>query len=234
MMQAQLAVFDMIGTTVADGNAVHRSLEAALEAVGIPVINGALNALVKIAKPSAIRLLIECTPGEAANRGNDDYHDNALFTQIHLDYFNRLLTHYQSGPDIREMPGATATFRALREDGVKIALDSGSPRPLVDAILHRLGWADSELIDATVASNEVPLGRPAPDAIFHVMELTRVTEARMVARIGTSPIDLRQGAAAGCGWVIGVGYANAELADAYHTHLIPTIAGVPASLSVRV
>ncbi|MBC8142637.1 MAG: hypothetical protein H7Y38_14495, partial [Armatimonadetes bacterium] len=56
-----------------------------------------------------------------------------------------------------------------------------------------------------------------------------------VARIGSSPIDLRQGAAAGCGWVIGIAGANTdELEDTYHTHLVPTLAAVPAFLSVTV
>ncbi|MBC8139324.1 MAG: HAD hydrolase-like protein [Fibrella sp.] len=236
MMHAQLAVFDMIGTTVADGNAIHRCLGEALKAVGIPVTHGALKALMGVARPQAIRLLIEYTPQEAAERGNDDYDDNALIARIHADYFDRLLRCYQSGPDVCEVPGATATFRALREEGVKIAVDTGSPRPLADALVGRLGWADAGLIDAVVASNEVPLGRPAPDAIFRAMELTRVSEARSVARIGSSPIDLRQGAAAGCGWVIGIAGQNldepAEWEGTYYTHLVPTIAAVPAFLSV--
>jgi beta-phosphoglucomutase-like phosphatase (HAD superfamily) len=99
-----------------------------------------------------------------------------------------------------------------------------------------MGWAEAGLIDAVVGSNEVPMGRPAPDAIFLAMERTRVAEARYVARVGSSPIDLRQGAAAGCGWVIGVISANldesAEREGTYYTHMVPTIAAVPAFLSV--
>lgn len=67
------------------------------------------------------------------------------------------------------------------------------------------------------------------------MKVTYVSEVRSVARIGSSPIDLRQGAAAGCGWVIGVAGANTnELEDTYHTYLVPTLAAVPTFLRVAV
>lgn len=236
-MQAQLVVFDMIGTTVADGNAVQKCLGAALEAAGVPIPAGALAALLGIATPRAIRLLIEQTPQGALDRGDDDYKEGSRIARIHADYFRRLLIHYRTHPDVCEAPGTTATFRALREDGVRIALDTGSPRPIADAMVQRLGWSDSGLIDAVIGGDEVPMGRPAPDAIFRAMELTRVTEARYVARIGSSPIDLRQGAAAGCGWVIGVISADLdepeEREGIYHTHLVPTIAAVPAYLQER-
>jgi beta-phosphoglucomutase-like phosphatase (HAD superfamily) len=138
-MQAQLAVFDMIGTTVADGNAVQRCLGAAVEAAGVPVPAGPLTALMGFATPRAIRLLIEQTPQGALSRGDDDYKQDSLIARVHADYFRRMLAHYRTHPDVCEVPGTTATFRALRAEGVKIALDTGSPAP--SRTPSSSGWA---------------------------------------------------------------------------------------------
>ncbi len=236
-MYPQLAVFDMNGTVIADADAVPRCLGGALEAAGISVASGALSALMSISKSDAIRLLIERTPRAASERGDEDYDNDPLITRIHADFFARMLAYYHSDPDVHEVAGATATFRDLQEDGIKIALDTGFSRPVADAIMERFGWARAGLVDATVSSDEVAFGRPAPDMIQRAMVLTRVTEPGLVARVGSSPMDLRPGAAAGCRWVIGItgtDHRHTAMDDTYHTHLVPTIAAVPAFLRMPI
>ena len=59
----------------------------------------------------------------------------------------------------------------------------------------------------------------------------RVT--RLVAKVGDTPADLRQGAAAGCGLVVGVtsgSHSRRQLADIPHTHLIDRLAELPPLL----
>ncbi len=103
-------------------------------------------------------------------------------------------------------------------------------RPL---IRHRLGWLRSPSIDASVSSDEVPRGRPYPDLVRRAMDLTGVTDAARVAKVGDTPADLEEGRAAGCGLVVGVtsgSHTRADLEPFPHTHLIRSIAGLPALL----
>jgi phosphonatase-like hydrolase len=179
-----------------------------------------------IAKPVAIRMLL------AEQRG-DGAVSEAEVDRIHTDFLARMLAYYREDPAVREVEGAAETFRILQEAGIKVALDTGFSRPIVDAILARLGWQEAGLIDATVASDEVAQGRPHPDLVYRAMELTGVTEAGRVAKVGDTPSDLLEGSAAGCGWVVGVtagSHTAEELHPHPHTHLIPTIAALPSLL----
>ena len=53
-MQIELVVFDMSGTTVYDGDAVHRCLHDALRTVGVKTSRVEINTVMGIAKPLAI------------------------------------------------------------------------------------------------------------------------------------------------------------------------------------
>ena len=66
-------------------------------------------------------------------------------------------------------------------------------RPILDAILERLGSGRSGLFDVTVASDEVPRGRPFPDLIFKAMSLSGVTDlsSRGEGRGYAGPISRR-------------------------------------------
>ncbi len=215
----RLAVFDMAGTTVYDGDAVHRCLMAALQAQGVAASRAAVNAVMGLPKPLAIQTLIEqaeASPVTPERVG-----------RVYGEFVERMNRYYAEDPQVREIAGASETFRGLRERGARVALDTGFSRPLADTIISRLGWRESGLLDATVTSDEVERGRPYPDMIFRAMSLTNVTDPGQVVKIGDTPSDLQEGAAAGCGWVIGVtegSHSREELAAFPHTHLIPTVA----------
>ena len=84
-----------------------------------------------------------------------------------------------------------------------------------------------------MTSDEVPRGRPFPDLVFRVMELTGVSDVKRVAKVGDTPSDLGEGTAAGCGWVIGVTegtHTRAQLEGHPHTHLLGSIRELPALL----
>ena len=114
-------------------------------------------------------------------------------------------------------------------DGKHPAEPTMRARSIVDAIVERLGWAD--LLDATVASDEVGHGRPQKDLVLEAMARTGITDVQTVAKVGDTPSDVQEGQAAGCGWVIAVteGSHTAEQLPPYlPTHIIPNINHVPA------
>ncbi|WP_127130096.1 HAD family phosphatase [Georgenia sp. SYP-B2076] len=91
------------------------------------------------------------------------------------------------------LPGAVAAVRRLAARW-PLGLASSSPRRLIDATLDALGIADC--FQATVSTEEVAAGKPAPDGYARVCELLGVAPERAVA-IEDSSNGLRSAAAAG-------------------------------------
>ncbi len=198
----------MAGTTVYDPDGVGRCLKAAFTAAGVPWTHEAVNSRMGIPKPVVIREVLD----EAGMEGDVD--------AIHTDFQARMLDYYAHSDEVREIEGARAAFDRLRAGGIKVALDTGFDRSIVDAILNRLGWQDA--VDFTVASDEVERGRPYPDLVVRAMAATGVDDPKAVAKIGDTPSDLGEGTAAGCGLVLGVTYGThtrEQLAAHSHTHL---------------
>ena len=216
-MACKLVVFDMAGTTVQDGEGVvNRALRTALEGYGVSVTFDDVNKVMGLPKPDAIRKLA---------RG----HADISVAKVYVDFEQAMVDHYRTSPEVAAIPGAEDVFVALRAAGIKVALDTGFARPIVDAIVERLGWAD--LLDATVASDEVAHGRPQKDLIIEAMARTGITDVQTVAKVGDTPSDIQEGQAAGCTWVIAVtegSHTLNQLAPYLPTHIVPNITHVPA------
>jgi phosphonatase-like hydrolase len=223
-MAIKLAVFDMAGTTVYVGDAVTDCLRAALQNAGLTVDRTAVKAVMGLPKPEALRRLIDSSPGTESLKDR--------IQEIHADFVERSKRFYASDPGVREMPGASATLAVLRKTGIKVALDTGFSRDIVQVLLDRLGWiGGSPLIDASVCSDEVPRGRPFPDMIHFLMRKLGINDPSEVAKVGDTPVDLQEGASAACGLNIAVTngtHSRAELEKYPHTHLVDLVSEVPS------
>ena len=216
-----LVVFDMAGTTVHDEDYVSASFREALAAAGVTVTPDQVKAVMGYRKIQAVRTLLE------QHKAEEDLDAAA----IHDDFLKRMNTFYATSPAVREVEGASDAFRRLKAAGVRVALNTGFSRSTADVIIERLGWHENDLIDASVTSDEVARGRPHSDMLLHLMERTGIKDIRRVAKVGDTPSDLLEGDGAGCGLVIGVteGSHTADQLRAYpHTHLIATVADLPA------
>jgi len=91
------------------------------------------------------------------------------------------------------MPGATEAVRRLAEDWT-LGLSSSSPRALIDLVLGRIGVAS--LFKATVSTEEVDRGKPAPDGYLSVARKIEVPP-ELCAAIEDSSNGLRSASAAG-------------------------------------
>jgi phosphonatase-like hydrolase len=201
-----LAVFDVAGTTVLDGDAVIDAMIAALASDDVRAPRGAVTAVMGMPKPMAIRQLL----GSAETDGAAML--DARVDRIYRTFVSLVKNRYRHDPLIREADGAVDVFRCLRLAGIRVALDTGFSRDVLDVLLARLGW-DSDIVDCTVTSDEVEKGRPHPDMIFRAMELTGVTSRDDVAKIGDTPVDILEGQAARCGLVVGVAYGTHSRAE---------------------
>jgi len=222
-MPVRLVLFDIAGTTVEDPDGVGGCLKAALDAAEVAWTADEVNAIMGIPKPVAIEVLMK-------SAGFDP--DSATIEAIHRDFQARMIEYYRTSPVVREVPGAAATFRILRESGVKVGLDTGFDRSIVEVLLSRLGWGE-DVIDVSVTSDEVERGRPYPDLVFEAMRRAGVGDAAEVVKVGDTPSDLQEGTAAGCGMVVGVtqGTHTAEQLRGHpHTHLVESVRDVPGLL----
>jgi phosphonatase-like hydrolase len=215
----ELVVFDMAGTTVYDGDSVARCFQAAMAAAGVHVDRQQANAVMGIPKPEAIRRLVAASPLASELLLSVD--------AIHDDFIARMKDFYRRDPGVREVQGSGRVFARLQSAGIRVALNTGFGREIADVLLQRLGWNQpSAAVDATICSDEVARGRPHADMIRQLMQQLSVRSAERVAKVGDTPADLEEGAAAGCGLIIGVtggSHTAEELRPYPHTHLIASV-----------
>jgi phosphonatase-like hydrolase len=225
-MEFDLAVFDMAGTTVAEGGAVYRALTDTLREYGVTVSPEALHAVKGTDKREALRLLIERSP-----------HAESLLPELsslHARFVSHLINFYTADPTVAEFAGTSATFEWLHNHHISVALNTGFNRAIAQVLIDRLGWERNRLIDASVTSDEVERGRPYPFMIAKLMDRFGLTDPQRVIKIGDAPADLREGYHAGCGLVIGVldGSSTREELEIYpHHYLIASVADLPELLA---
>lgn len=224
-MQFRLAVFDMAGTTVADTGLVAEVLVQTLAAHGYAATFEQALVLMGYPKPEAIARLLALTDIDAP-------HDAALVDVLHTEFVQRTIARYRT--DAKAMPAAEACFAALRAQGVKVALNTAFSRAIADAIVQGLHWQIGESIDDLIATDEVPAGRPAPDMIRTLMTRHGIDDARQVAKIGDTEVDVREGRNAGAGLVVAVttgAFTREALQAVSPDHVIDSLAELPALLA---
>jgi HAD superfamily hydrolase (TIGR01509 family) len=111
--------------------------------------------------------------------------------EINRGVVARMEQRYRSGLPL--LPGAVETVQALAAHWPE-ALASSANREIIDLVLELSGLADT--FTATVSSEEVARGKPAPDVYLEAARLLGVKPERSVA-IEDSSNGLRSAAAAG-------------------------------------
>ncbi len=195
-MKYSMVVFDMAGTTVFDeDNAVASCLRDALVAAGCPITLEAVDPVMGMPKPLAVRELLAQSRGEAPT--------DSEVERVHADFQRRIIDHYRTGPSVKEIDGASDLFSSLRKAGVRVALDTGFDRATANTIIERLGWGGG-LIDDSVTSDEVANGRPHADMIEVLMQRAGIDDPAQVVKVGDSISDIEQGLNARCGCVVAI------------------------------
>ena len=227
-MTIRLVSLDMAGTTIAEAGTVYAVLRSTVEeATGKTISDALLSTWGGTSKHAAIGGLLEAL-GEAPDASRQD----ALFEEFRSTLRARYLA---DKPTI--IPGVREAVASLRASGVKVALQTGYSRDVAELLLEIVGWTvggpDAD-VDALTTSDEVSASRPAPFLIFRGMEATGVTSVAEVLVAGDTANDLGAGGAAGARYVIGVltgAYSAEQLGRYRHTHLLPSVADIPALLA---
>jgi len=218
----RLASLDIAGTTVDEGGAVYAVLREAVErATGLEVPDDLLSAWSGTSKLEAIQGLLGALgrdPGEAP----------AIFADFSVD----LERAYRDDPPVL-LPGVAEAVAALRSAGVRVALQTGYTREVAEGLLETVGWRVGDDVDALVTADDVAASRPMPFLVFQTMAVTGTADVAEVLVAGDTVNDVLAGSRAGARYVVGVltgAHTVAELGAARHTHLLPSVADVPALL----
>ncbi|WP_375447969.1 HAD family hydrolase [uncultured Fibrella sp.] len=226
----QLVVFDMAGTTVTDRHEVEQCFAEAAAQTGLSVGAERILAMQGLAK----RHVFETLWGEIL--GVDHPQLKAHVDTSYQRFTEVLEAHYLTH-EVTPTAGCLDTFAFLREQEIPVALTTGFYRKVTDIILKKLGWLDGldaryvgtkqSIIQASIASDEVPHGRPEPLMIQKAMHLLGVTKPEAVVNVGDTPSDLLSGRAAGVGLNLGVTngtHSREQLITYPHDRLIGSLA----------
>jgi phosphonatase-like hydrolase len=216
----RLVVLDVGGTIIEDRSDLPQVLSSALAHHGIESSAEEIRQRRGASKREIIRYFVEKhAPSPGADR---------LIATIYDEFSSRLMEAYRTVPAIA---GAENAFQQMRHDGYLLATTTGFDRAMTSSIFKRLGW--EQYFVASICSDDVAQGRPAPFLIFHAMEAARVGNVAEVMTVGDTPLDLQAGTNAGVRAVVGVlsGASNAEtLRREPHTHILQSVASLPALL----
>ncbi|UGQ15679.1 HAD hydrolase-like protein [Yinghuangia sp. ASG 101] len=213
----------MAGTTVSDDGLVADAFTEAIAAVGVEPggadharMLGHVRATMGESKISVFRAVLD----------GDEARAQAANTAFETAYGQRI-----ADGACTPVPGAAAAMAELRGAGVRIALTTGFGRDTRTALLDALGWRDIADLALCPADTEHGRGRPYPDLVLTAALRLAVDDVRAIATAGDTAYDVLAGLRAGASVAAGVltgAHARAALAEAGATHVLDSVADLPA------
>ena len=214
----ELVVFDMAGTTVDENNVVYKTVQKVINDEGF---NVSLEEVLKHGagkeKHQAITdILKECT----------QITNVALVANVAFSKFKVVLKCLYDSIEIKTFEGTEELFKELRNNNIKVVLNTGYDGKTAHLLLQKLGWIIGETIDGLVTADDVENGRPEADMILLAMKNTGVTDPKKVLKVGDSAIDIEEGKNANCGITAGVltGAQNrTQIQEANPTYILESL-----------
>jgi phosphonatase-like hydrolase len=216
-MPLKLVVLDIGGTLIADHGEVPDAMLGAFARQGITVTPQEFSEWRGASKRGMVRHFLELRGPKGAGP--------AMVETIYADFTATATKAYEN---VQPIPGAEKAMRELQAMKLILATTTGFDRPLCTAILQHLSW--QHYFAASITSDDVSEGRPAPFMLFRAMEAAHVNETAEVMAVGDTPLDLQAANNAGLGAAIGVwsGAATEDrLRKERNSGVLPSIADLP-------
>ncbi|WP_306350430.1 HAD hydrolase-like protein [Flavobacterium sp. '19STA2R22 D10 B1'] len=196
MQKIELVTFDMAGTTISDKKEVETCFAKATKQTGLIMIEEEILAVQGWSKIFVFETFWQKQLGQR----NEEWQQSVNYS---FNTFKTILEDHYRNAIIKPTEGCLETFEFLKMHNIQIALTTGFYRTVTDIILDKLGWLEglnenrvgnsNTIIQASIASDEVENGRPAPDMIFKAMKLLNISDSKKVINIGDTPSDLQSG-----------------------------------------
>jgi phosphonatase-like hydrolase len=216
-MALKMVILDIGGTLIADHGEVPDAMLGAFSRHGISVTPEEFSEWRGAAKRMMVKHFVDLRGPRSGGA--------ALIEAIYADFTATATKAYEK---VHPIAGAEQAMRELAAMKLLLATTTGFDRPLCDAILAHLGW--QHYFAATVTSDEVSDGRPAPFMLFRAMEAAHVNETAQVMAVGDTPLDLQAANNGGMGASIGV-FSGAATEDRLrkerNSGVLPSVAELP-------
>ncbi len=222
MVELDLVVFDIAGTTIRASDQVPAAFSEAFANVGIALSNEEIQTVRGRSKHEAISELLDQHRADGTKQLDP--------IEVVGDFQKILLRRYET-QGIETIDGVEGTFEWLKQRNIKIALTTGFDRNLAGHLIRKVGW--EETFDAVVCNDDVARGRPAPDLIFRAMEWTACEKPDRVAAVGDTVPDLQAAENAGVQWSIAVltgAHTEDQLRSCRYSAIIASVAQLPEAL----
>ena len=213
----KLAIFDMAGTVINENGAVYTTLYGTMYDFGLNITPADIKPWHGANKYEVLDhfLTKESAQSEFGTRQK----------QLRTLFNDNLKQVYFSRKSVSLInPHVPQLFESMRNNGVRVALNTGYSRDIQLAIINNLNMGG--MIDDHIASDEVRRGRPYPDMIHKLMINNDIEDPSRVMKVGDTMNDILEGKWAGCAKVYGVlsgaGMEN-ELKDAGASEVINSI-----------
>jgi len=215
-MVLKLIVLDIGGTLIGDHGEVPDAMLGAFARHGLSVTPEEFSEWRGASKRGMVRHFVE----QRAAAGGP-----ALIEAIYGDFTATASKAYEK---VQPIPGAENALKELQAMKLLLATTTGFDRTLTTQVLSHLGW--QHYFAASITSDDVIDGRPAPYMLFRAMEGAHVNETAHVMAVGDTPLDLQAANNAGVGAAIGVwsGAATEErLRKERNSGVLPSVAALP-------
>ena len=213
----KLVVLDIGGTLIGDHGEVPDAMLGAFSRKGITVTPQEFSGWRGAAKRGMVKHFVEAR-GPATGRA-------ALEEAIYADF---TATASKAYANVQPIPGAEKALQELAAMKLLLATTTGFDRPLTTQVLSHLGW--QKYFVASITSDDVMDGRPAPYMLFRAMEAAHVNDTAQVLAVGDTVLDLQAGNNGGMGAVVGV-YSGAapesRLRQEKSNAILPSVAELP-------
>ena len=213
-MPLKLVVLDIGGTLIADHGEVPDAMLGAFARHGVTVTPQEFSEWRGASKRGMVRHFVA-----RANKSE------ALIEPIYADFTRTVTKAYQK---VQPIAGAEQAMKELAAMDLVLATTTGFDGPLTRSILSRLGW--QHYFAASITSDDVTDGRPAPYMLFRAMEAAHINETAIVMAVGDTPLDLQAANNGGMGAAIGV-YSGAATEDRLrkerNSGVLPSVAALP-------
>lgn len=194
----ELAVFDISGTTVKDKGEITAAFEKTFQQKGYSIPKQKIAAVMGYKKTDAIQTLLEeFAPDKSVI--NKDY-----INAMHDFFVENMINYYATTTELEPLPYVLETFKFLKDNNIKIGLDTGFFSAITNVVVDRLGWLKNNLIDFVISSDEAKEGRPQPYMIQQLMKRANVSDTKKVIKVGDTEVDVREGRNADCLFTIAV------------------------------
>lgn len=185
----------MAGTTVNENMVVYKTLQKAINEAGFDfTMEQVLAEGAGKEKVDAIKSILRVYAQKQDDKLTDDIYQN----------FITLLEKAYDTAEILPQDDAPQLFKALKERNILVVLNTGYNQKTAQSLVTKLGWKKGADFDGLVTATDVKQNRPGPDMIRLAMEQFGIGDARNVAKVGDTIIDIEEGANAGCGLNVGI------------------------------